>query len=118
MPPAHGGCEERRSVTPGAPGAQAFLSRDCPLLARGLPPRLRVLFAAGTLSYVAAAATTPLFAAVPVIAVAAGVLPLALTPQLAAVAVPYFLAQHAGAGGLHDQLLVLSPPGCRHTCPR
>jgi len=68
-----------------------------------------VLFAAGTLSYVAAAVTTPLFAAVPVVAVAAGVLPLALTPQLAAVAVPYFLAQHAGACGLHGQRAVLSP---------
>ncbi len=68
-----------------------------------------MLFAAGTLSYVAAAVTTPLFAAVPVVAVAAGVLPLALTPQLAAVAVPYFLAQHAGARGRHGTRAVLGP---------
>ncbi|KAK9821120.1 hypothetical protein WJX81_000795 [Elliptochloris bilobata] len=74
---------------------QAFLSRDCPLLQHALPARLRLLFAAGTLSYAAAAVTTPLFAAVPVVAVTAGVFPLALTPRLVAAAVPYFLAQHA-----------------------
>ena len=88
------------SAAPGcdrASALQAFLSRDCPLLQRALPARLRLLFAAGTLSYAAAAATTPLFAAVPVVAVAAGVFPLALTPRLVAAAVPYFLAQHAGA---------------------
>lgn len=80
-----------------ATALQAFLSRDCPLLQRALPARLRLLFAAGTLSYAAAAATTPLFAAVPVIAVAGGVFPLALTPRLVAAAVPYFFTQHAGA---------------------
>ena len=80
-----------------ASALQAFLSRDCPLLQRALPARLRLLFAAGTLSYAAAAVTTPLFAGVPVIAVAGGVFPLALTPRLVAAAVPYFVAQHAGA---------------------
>lgn len=95
-----------------AAALQAFLSRDCPLLQRVLPARLRLLFAAGTLSYAAAAAATPLFAAVPVVAVAGGVFPLALTPRLVAAAVPYFLAQHAGAAHLLAGALGACCPAC------
>ena len=91
---------------------QAFLSRDCPLLQRTLPARLRLLFAAGTLSYAAAAATTPLFAAVPVVAVSGGVFPLALTPRLVAAAVPYFVAQHAGALPMLAGALGVCCPAC------
>jgi hypothetical protein len=76
---------------------QALLSRECPLLQPGLSMLMRVLYTAGTWSYLCAALTTPVFAAIPVIAVATGVFPLAVTAQFAAAFVPYFVLMHTGS---------------------
>ena len=72
------------------------MSRECPLLQPQLSPMLRLLYFSGTWSYLTASFCTPLFAAVPFVAVALGVFPIALVPQFVAVFIPYFLLMHSG----------------------
>lgn len=75
---------------------QALFSQECPLLQKGLPAMLKLLYIAGTWSYLCAALTTPIFIAVPVIAVVRGIFPLPFTSEVAAAFVPYFLLMHTG----------------------
>jgi hypothetical protein len=66
------------------------------LLQSGLSPLLMLLYVSGTWSYLCAALTTPVFIAVPVIAVATGIFPLPFTRELAVAFLPYFLLLHTG----------------------
>jgi endoglucanase len=82
---------------------QALFSRShCPLLQPRLSLLQRVLYSSGAWAYITSALTTPLLAAVPVVALlgsdgapASHHLPFALTPRLATAFLPYFLAVHA-----------------------
>ena len=80
---------------------QALFSRaHCPLLQGRLSLLQRLLYSSGAWAYITSAITTPLLAAVPVVALLAGsgsspALPFALTPSLATAFLPYFLAVHA-----------------------
>jgi len=82
---------------------QALFSRaHCPLVQGRLPLLQRLLYSSGAWAYITSAITTPLLAAVPVVALLGGgeggagaALPFALTPRLATAFLPYFLAVHA-----------------------
>ena len=58
--------------------------------------KMRIFYTMGTLSYICAAVTVPLFVAVPVIAVAFGTFPLSLNPSFAAIFPIYFVLMHSG----------------------
>lgn len=77
-------------------GVQALFSGENPLLQRQLSWKLKVFYTMGTMSYICAAFTVPLFVLVPVIAVTSGAFPLSLNASFAAVFPFYFALLHAG----------------------
>ena len=76
---------------------QLFLSRTCPLFARGLPLGARALALGDALHYAAAALCMPAALAVPAATAAAHAFPLLLTWQWLAAAAPYLALTLAGA---------------------
>lgn len=93
--------EEGSAFRAGARRCQAclqqFLSRACPLFARGLPLGARALALGDALHYVAAALCVPAALAVPLATALTRALPLLLTWQWLAAAVPYLALTLAGA---------------------
>ena len=75
---------------------QQFLSRACPLFARGLPLGARALALGDALHYAAAALCVPAALAVPLAAALTRAFPLLLTWQWLAAAVPYLALTLAG----------------------
>lgn len=75
---------------------QVLFSWGCPAFCSGLSPFMRLLYLAGTWSYLCAAITTPLFVSVPILAVLTGVFPIGLNFQFAASFSVYFTLMISG----------------------